>query len=241
MLEFARRAHANQFRNNGRVPYWMHVLSVSQILERALAEEVVPNDVREDMLLAALGHDLYEDTAIDPDDIRLRFGERVAHWIEAMTNRQGDSSRDAYVQQMTMAEEEVRLIKLADLAENTASVSYAVPDMGLVWVRDVFLPLAEQMWNALRGTEFVRYEHAARSLRWLVEYGCDRVKAVVEMYDMDRVATNEAAPTTHRANTEISDEAWQKALEETRRKERAAGAKFPGGRPFAVPRSDEDP
>ncbi len=44
-----------------------------------------------------------------------------------------------------------------------------------------------------------------------------------------------------RRRGEISPEAWEWARKETEREELEAGKKFPGGKPFFVPDTDEDP
>ena len=45
--------------------------------------------------------------------------------------------------------------------------------------------------------------------------------------------------TTAPPELEIDAESYQRALERTQAKERAEGAKFPGGRPFLIPSSDD--
>lgn len=59
------------------------------IVDDALTEtgEMAGDDPhQEDIYLAAVAHDLYEDTAIKPERIREHFGGRVDSYIEGMTN-----------------------------------------------------------------------------------------------------------------------------------------------------------
>src|SRR6266496_3952200 len=92
MRALAIQAHAHQQRNAGRVPYVAHVMSVAEVLVDALSEsgDAIDAGMKLDLYLAALGHDLYEDTSVAREDVRARFGERVDTMIDAMTNRVGD-------------------------------------------------------------------------------------------------------------------------------------------------------
>ena len=58
------QAHAHQQRNAGRVPYVAHVMSVAEVLSDALSQsgDAIDDATKLDLYLAALGHDLYEDT-----------------------------------------------------------------------------------------------------------------------------------------------------------------------------------
>jgi (p)ppGpp synthase/HD superfamily hydrolase len=179
MLEIIQREHAHQARNGGRVPYWMHTQSVAEIIEYAFEKtgELAPDPVLAlDLYLAAQGHDLYEDTSVPPESIRATFGERVNGLIVAMTNETGDHDRAAYVQRMALATEEVRLIKLADLADNLASSAYGVHDLGVQWIVDFLMPIADEMRRALHVSSFHRYRLTAALLLNLVEYNWVRLE-----------------------------------------------------------------
>ena len=71
MLKLVKAAHASQFRNNGRVPYWMHLEAAAEILEWAFAGtlELRDEEMRDDLYAAVLGHDLYEDTTVRREHI----------------------------------------------------------------------------------------------------------------------------------------------------------------------------
>jgi len=168
MVRTIRRAHAGQWRNRGRIPYWHHCVSVEEILQGALElgrEIRTSGAVWQDLRLAALGHDLYEDTAVRPADIRKRFGPRVDAWIRGMTNEGGDRDRAAYVRRMRSAPEEVVLIKLADLTENSLSVAYGINDLGMRWIRRFFLPIVREMVPIVTARRFRHYPRTARVLK----------------------------------------------------------------------------
>ncbi|HPH64488.1 MAG TPA: hypothetical protein PLF40_02045 [Kofleriaceae bacterium] len=172
-------AHAGQQRNAGRVPYAAHVLSVGEILQDALLQGGECHDAAllQDLYLAALGHDLYEDTDISPADIRQRFGDRVDVFIESMTNRAGDHDRAAYEARMRGAEEEVRLVKLADLVDNVVSCAYGIHDLGYRWVKDTFLRIAVGMTRIVEATRFERFPKTAELLLGWLRFGLMRLRA----------------------------------------------------------------
>jgi len=249
MLALVRQAHQRQTRNNGRVPYWMHVQSVAQILEWVIErdDEIGDSMLREDLFLAALGHDLYEDTEVTSSSIRERFGERVDGWIRALTN-DGDQDRAAYLDRILAAPEEVKLIKLADLLDNTASVAYGIHDLGVKWTGGTFLVIASEMGAVMRAARFERYPRTADALMSLFAFHHQRLIHAFEMHQEHAAAAArakgggpEVGPRTKPARHEISPEIWKRALERTRERERKEGERvFKGGKPFFIPDKDDD-
>lgn len=77
-LEMARRAHAGQLRrgSDGR-PFIDHPVAVAE----RLAQHRHPDEV----LAAALLHDVVEKSEIEPGEVRERFGDVVGDLVEAMT------------------------------------------------------------------------------------------------------------------------------------------------------------
>ncbi len=85
-LEQARSDHAGQVRNgSGGMPYVEHPIRVAALLdERGYGEEV---------LAAALLHDVVEDSDTELDELREKFGDVVAGLVGSMTD---DESIDDY-------------------------------------------------------------------------------------------------------------------------------------------------
>jgi RelA/SpoT family (p)ppGpp synthetase len=75
-LEFAREAHKDQLRKSGE-PYIIHPILVAAITASISEDET--------MVMAALLHDVVEDTPCTIDDIKERFGEDVAYLVEGLT------------------------------------------------------------------------------------------------------------------------------------------------------------
>jgi (p)ppGpp synthase/HD superfamily hydrolase len=184
MRELTRSAHDGQTRNAGRVPYWVHTDAVADICRNALARcgerDVVGDEAAEDLVLAAYGHDLYEDTAVSPEAIRAEFGIRVDGWIRDLTNEAGDHDRAAYLAHIRVMSDEARVIKCADLIDNTLSVAYGVQDLGLAWVREFFLPIGAETREALHSAVFDRLPETGGYLLGLVDWAWTRLAGSVD-------------------------------------------------------------
>jgi (p)ppGpp synthase/HD superfamily hydrolase len=78
-LETARRAHAGQIRSGSSdgMPFIEHPIAV--------AERLAARRFEDEVLAAALLHDVVEKSEVEMAEIRDRFGERVATLVEALT------------------------------------------------------------------------------------------------------------------------------------------------------------
>ncbi|HEY1813833.1 MAG TPA: HD domain-containing protein [Kofleriaceae bacterium] len=184
MRSLAIRAHAHQQRNAGRVPYSFHVLSVAAIVKELLdgGGECSDPDLAHDIVLAAMGHDLYEDTDVTRADIKEKFGARVDALIYGMTNPNGDDDRAAYEREMGHALEEVRLIKLADLIDNVLSCAYGIHDLGRRWINNTFLPIAEGMAKTVRATNYSRYPQTSARAIELLDFALARLRSNLAIF-----------------------------------------------------------
>jgi hypothetical protein len=139
-----------------------HCVNVMHWLERALDLEPAPLAARRDMVPAALGHDLYEDSAILPADIITGFGRRVDCLILGLTEGESVAS---YVERVAVGPEEVRLIKLCDGIDNYGGLV----ETGLLrmdpakWV-DIVRRQMEPMFTRLASLPFRKYPSAGELL-----------------------------------------------------------------------------
>ncbi|GLW89842.1 HD domain-containing protein [Actinokineospora globicatena] len=114
---FAVEWHGGQTRPAGE-PYLEHLLEAT----RVLVEAIGITDV--DVLRAAVLHDVVEDTACTLDEVRDRFGARVAtlvDWVTKPPRPEGwtrEQSRAAYLTRLQDAPADAILIKLADRLSN---------------------------------------------------------------------------------------------------------------------------
>lgn len=189
------RAHTDRRRT-------LHALDVAAILDDALAatcELVDDPNLARDLHLAAVGHDLYAETVVEPTSVRPRFGDRVDLLIEGMTDRTGDHDRGAFVLRLRQHADEIRLIKLCDLVDNIASCTYTLHDLGHGWARDRFLPLAEEMRDLVVAAPFARLPATAALLTTWTDLALQRLRSSVALARLvDTAAPTPAPLSEHR-------------------------------------------
>jgi guanosine-3',5'-bis(diphosphate) 3'-pyrophosphohydrolase len=127
-LSVARRSHAGQVRNTGNeeIPFIDHLLSVSELL----AEDGYPDEV----IAAALLHDVAEHAEVEPRSLRGRFGDDVAGMVEALTEDGSISDyeerKKEHRERVAAAGPEARAIFAADKATNVATLRGAYEVLG---------------------------------------------------------------------------------------------------------------
>ncbi|QCL95500.1 HD domain-containing protein [Agrobacterium tumefaciens] len=120
---FAANAHGSidQRRKYTGEPYIVHPIAVAELVRS------VPHT--EDMIAAALLHDVVEDTPITVEEIRDEFGRNVAELVDWLTDKStpSDGNRAARKRKDTLrlakAPPAAKTIKLADLIDNTLTIS----------------------------------------------------------------------------------------------------------------------
>ena len=76
---FATEAHCGQMRKSVKTPYILHPMEVANICATITTDQEV--------LAAAILHDTVEDTDVTLDQLRQRFGERVAMLVDSETEK----------------------------------------------------------------------------------------------------------------------------------------------------------
>lgn len=119
---FAAEAHKGQRRHGReRIPYINHPLAVAGI--------VADHSADEDMLAAAVLHDVVEDCDVTLDEIAARFGPVVAGLVEALTDAPdwadlpGGERKARQAEKMAGASDGARLIKMADQLHNVTDLA----------------------------------------------------------------------------------------------------------------------
>jgi RelA/SpoT family (p)ppGpp synthetase len=146
--QFAKKAHAGQFRTSGE-PYVTHVEAVAELLRKELNAD-------EETLIAALLHDTVEDTDVTYKDIKAAFGPVVAKLVEGVTKVQQLEEildkRERNMQSIrkmfrTMGKDiRVIFIKLSDRLHNMQTIGCVPIEKQLRIARetqDIYCPLAD--------------------------------------------------------------------------------------------------
>jgi hypothetical protein len=123
-LAFAAEAHRNHRRKGAsQEPYINHLIEVLD-----LVASVEGGDM--DVLIAALLHDVLEDTLTDYDGLVARFGERVARIVQEnsddMTLPKPERGR-ARLASIGKKSREARLVKFADIISNLRAIVISPP------------------------------------------------------------------------------------------------------------------
>ncbi len=148
-LELAQRAHAGQIRNGSTdaMPFIEHPIAVADRLARQGYED--------DVLAAALLHDVVEKTEVENQEIRARFGVRVARLVEDLT--EDDSIEDyeerkrEHRERVAQAESPAQAIFAADKLTNVAMLreTFAlIGEEGVSEELEVPLDLKVYVWES---------------------------------------------------------------------------------------------
>ncbi len=124
-LLFAAEAHRNQRRKGAaQEPYLNHLIEVLDLVVQ------VTDGSDMDVIIAALLHDVVEDTPASYEDVAANFGERVA---EIVRENSDDMSlpkaerRRARIAGMPLKSREARLVKMADVISNLRAIAVSPP------------------------------------------------------------------------------------------------------------------
>jgi (p)ppGpp synthase/HD superfamily hydrolase len=117
-LVYAARLHSGQNRKRSQVPYVAHLLGVTSL--------VLEDGGDEDEAIAALLHDAVEDQGglKTLEDIRQRYGERVATIVRACTDSFSEPKppwrerKESYLETLRQSDASVQRVSLADKVYN---------------------------------------------------------------------------------------------------------------------------
>ena len=141
--DFADLAHSGITRKSGE-PYIVHPIAVSCILAHMRLDA--------DTLMAALLHDVIEDTDYTKEEISERFGKVVADLVDGVTKLTHSSDKQynkaasfRKILQATLQDPRVIIIKLADRYHNMTTLDALRPDKRARIAQetfDIFVPMA---------------------------------------------------------------------------------------------------
>jgi len=162
-FRFANAAHEGIKRKSGE-PYIIHPIAVAKIVAKDLGLGATS-------IVAALLHDVVEDTEYSVTDIENMFGEKVARIVDGLTKLSGDfDSRQALTLKkmlMTLSDDvRVILIKLADRLHNMQTLDSMMPHKKIKIAGEtlfLYVPLAHRLGlyaikNELEELSF-KYKH----------------------------------------------------------------------------------
>lgn len=180
-LELAREAHAGQVRNgSGGMPYIEH--------PQAVAELLAEHDFGDEVLAAALLHDVVEDSETTVEDLDARFGEPVAGLVAALSDDETIADyrerKEEHRGRVAAADGDALAIYGADKLTNVGMLRRTYADQGEAIAEEFKVPLdlKLEVWEA----DCALLQHEAPQLPFLNE-----LEAELSRFREDRAA---AAP-----------------------------------------------
>ncbi|MCR5137408.1 MAG: bifunctional (p)ppGpp synthetase/guanosine-3',5'-bis(diphosphate) 3'-pyrophosphohydrolase [Oscillospiraceae bacterium] len=176
--EVARTAHSGQFRKDGS-PYVTHCVAAADI--------AADMGLDEDSIVAALLHDVIEDTNLTHEDISRQFGSSVADIVEGVTKLtrvQYTSKEDEQMENLrkmllAMAKDiRVILIKIADRTHNMRTMAYQTPEKQRsksLETMEIYAPIAHRL-----GMQRAKWELEDLSLQYLDPQGYSEIMDTLE-------------------------------------------------------------
>ncbi len=146
--EFAEKCHAGQFRQSGD-PYVTHPVAVAHIL--------ADMHVDHECLMAALLHDVIEDTSVTKGQVHRRFGRTVAELVDGVSklteiefaSRAEQQAENFQKMTLAMARDiRVMLVKLADRLHNMRTLGVLDPKKRRRIAREtleIYAPIAQRL------------------------------------------------------------------------------------------------
>ena len=175
--KWAEELHQNQLRASGE-PYFIHPLQVAEILV----------DLRMDhqSIIAALLHDVLEDTEASREELKQRFGKDVESLVNGVTKISDLKAKNKSIQEaetirkmlFAMVKDiRVILIKLADKLHNMRTLEFLPPAKRksiATECLDIYAPLASRL-----GIAWIKAELEDLSLKHLNRQIYDQIKSFV--------------------------------------------------------------
>ncbi|MFP4619594.1 MAG: HD domain-containing protein, partial [Spirochaetaceae bacterium] len=145
---WAKEIHSDQKRASGE-PFFIHPLQVAEIL--------VDMQLDSEAVIAALLHDIVEDTEITPAELRRRFGRQIAILVDGVTKitvvkaKSKSEQESESIRKMLFAmtkDIRVIIIKLADKLHNMSTLEHLEPRKRktiALECLDIYAPLADRL------------------------------------------------------------------------------------------------
>jgi RelA/SpoT family (p)ppGpp synthetase len=146
--EFGAKHHSGQNRNSGE-PYIFHPLAVARILAEMRMDSTT--------IIAAILHDVIEDTAVSKEKVALAFGHDVAELVDGVSKidkiegmTRAELQAESFRKLLLAMTQDLRviLVKLADRLHNMRTLASMRPDKRRRIARetlDIYAPIAQRL------------------------------------------------------------------------------------------------
>jgi guanosine-3',5'-bis(diphosphate) 3'-pyrophosphohydrolase len=151
-IVFAAQCHTGQYRKDGKTPYINHPLEVMNLVVSNVEHP------ESDVLVAAVLHDVVEDTNVTLAEIRIMFGVHVAKLVAELTDDKTltkEERKRVQLEEVHTLSEEGKLLRLCDKICNVYDILYAPPGNWDIKRRMDYLRWAKAVVDKIRGTHKV--------------------------------------------------------------------------------------
>lgn len=131
----AGKAHEGQFRKYSGMPYIVHPIEIATIVQTV--------EHSDEMIAAALLHDVVEDTDYTVEDIAKEVSPAVAELVEGLTDVSSPQDGNRAVRKtkdrdhLAKQNAEVQTIKLADVISNSQDIKANDPKFAKVYIEEM--------------------------------------------------------------------------------------------------------
>ena len=174
---YAEQAHDGQYRRTGE-DYVTHPLAVAEILREMHLDH--------QSLIAAMLHDVIEDTGITREAIQSQFGETVANLVDGVSklsqiefSTRAEAQAENFQKMALAMAKDIRviLVKIADRMHNMRTLEVLSPDKQKRIAREtleIYAPIANRL-----GMHNIRLEFEERGFKTLYPLRAPRIDAAV--------------------------------------------------------------
>lgn len=160
-LSDARTSHQGQFRKSGE-PYIFHPLRVTHLAARHWMDF--------SSVIAALLHDVVEDTPVTLEDVEKKYGSEVAHLVDGLTKvtsevkSREELKKETYRKTVLVAIDDIRVLclKFWDRMDNLLTIDALPPhkqNLIAEETRTIYVPLAQHLGMGYVATELESLSH----------------------------------------------------------------------------------
>lgn len=151
--------HAGQCRKGTKVPYIVHPLAVMNSL---LVEQTHDPDLSDDVIIAGILHDVYEDTDTDLDEIEASFGSEVRRLVE--NSSEPEELKESQDKRGTWRERKLHTItRLHNLDRASKIISCCDKRNNARSMNEDYLFVGEALWD--------RFNASREEIQWYYK-GC---------------------------------------------------------------------
>ena len=136
-IRFATESHEGVVRKGSDIPYIVHPLEAMAIVSTITSDQ--------ELMAAAVLHDVVEDAGITIDDIRREFGSRIADLVDAETDREvpglshvesWQQRKQAAIDRLATAGRDAQIVALGDKLSNMRAMARHLRQQGdRLWER----------------------------------------------------------------------------------------------------------